>query len=169
MVHIQYVNDCSPKNVHWAVCTGVFGKRDTNRVEYEFLEVLDFDLGVSESDILSFHEPIMAAISPSHYDHPQASHQIVETAASSMDIDTSPTPQTHMPSRSGPSAPKYRSRIPIQQRTKAIRRSRNSSHSSSFPIDSRILIWNNVRGRRHCSRSRHRQPGSAFKRRVNID
>lgn len=32
----QYCNDSTLKNVHWALCTGVFGKRDVGRIEREF-------------------------------------------------------------------------------------------------------------------------------------
>ena len=42
----KYLNDSSLKNAHWALCTGVFGRRDVARIEREFLEVLDFELGV---------------------------------------------------------------------------------------------------------------------------
>lgn len=42
----KYLNDSSLKNVHWALCTGVFGRRDVARIEREFLEVLDFELSV---------------------------------------------------------------------------------------------------------------------------
>ncbi|KAJ7739562.1 hypothetical protein B0H16DRAFT_62958 [Mycena metata] len=57
----KYTNDSTLKNVHWALCTGVFGKRDVGRIEREFLEVLDWELGVSESDLLSHHEGLIAA------------------------------------------------------------------------------------------------------------
>ncbi|KAH8117105.1 hypothetical protein DFH11DRAFT_1542253 [Phellopilus nigrolimitatus] len=48
----KYLNDASLKNAHWALCTGVFGRRDVFRIEREFLEVLDFELSVKESDLL---------------------------------------------------------------------------------------------------------------------
>ncbi|KAF8904658.1 hypothetical protein CPB85DRAFT_1184668, partial [Mucidula mucida] len=51
----KYLNDSTLKNVHWATCTGVFGKRDIGRVEREFLDVLDFELHVSEADLLVHH------------------------------------------------------------------------------------------------------------------
>jgi hypothetical protein len=38
----------------------VFGKRDIGRIEREFLDVLDFELSISERDILAHYEPIMA-------------------------------------------------------------------------------------------------------------
>jgi hypothetical protein len=54
------LNDSTLKNVHWALCTGVFGKRDVGRIEREFLDVLDFQLSVSEDDILSHHHNFIA-------------------------------------------------------------------------------------------------------------
>ncbi|TEB39596.1 hypothetical protein FA13DRAFT_1596997, partial [Coprinellus micaceus] len=47
----KYLNDSTLKNVHWALCTGVFGKRDVGRIEREFLAVLDWELGVSEGEV----------------------------------------------------------------------------------------------------------------------
>jgi len=56
----KYLNDASLKNVHWATCTGIFGKRDIGRVEREFLDVLDWNLSISEADILDHHDSIMS-------------------------------------------------------------------------------------------------------------
>ncbi|EJD02161.1 uncharacterized protein FOMMEDRAFT_87447, partial [Fomitiporia mediterranea MF3/22] len=47
----KYLNDASLKNAHWALCTGVFGRRDIQRIEREFLEVLDWELGITEADL----------------------------------------------------------------------------------------------------------------------
>ncbi|KAI0005917.1 hypothetical protein BJV74DRAFT_800795 [Russula compacta] len=55
----KYLNDSSLKNVHWAVCTGVFGKRDIGRIEREFLDVLDFELSISENDIMAHRDAII--------------------------------------------------------------------------------------------------------------
>ncbi|KAJ7841759.1 hypothetical protein B0H13DRAFT_2239417 [Mycena leptocephala] len=61
IVASKYTNDSTLKNVHWALCTGVFGKRDVGRIEREFLDVLDWDLSVGESDLLAHHEGLLAA------------------------------------------------------------------------------------------------------------
>ncbi|KAJ6480793.1 hypothetical protein C8R47DRAFT_1018787 [Mycena vitilis] len=61
IVASKYTNDSTLKNVHWALCTGVFGKRDVGRIEREFLDVLDWQLGVDEADVLAHHEGLMAA------------------------------------------------------------------------------------------------------------
>ncbi|KAJ6480799.1 hypothetical protein C8R47DRAFT_598356 [Mycena vitilis] len=57
----KYTNDSTLKNVHWALCTGVFGKRDVGRIEREFLDVLDWELGVREADLLAHHEGLVRA------------------------------------------------------------------------------------------------------------
>ncbi|THH28210.1 hypothetical protein EUX98_g5982 [Antrodiella citrinella] len=60
----KYTNDSTLKNVHWALCTGVFGKRDIGRIEREFLDVLDFELGITEADILFHHANIVSLTHP---------------------------------------------------------------------------------------------------------
>ncbi|KAI0306681.1 hypothetical protein B0F90DRAFT_1808325 [Multifurca ochricompacta] len=70
IVASKYLNDSSLKNVHWAVCTGVFGKRDIGRIEREFLDVLDFELSISEDDIMAHHDAVMSLVSPNYrYSH----------------------------------------------------------------------------------------------------
>lgn len=66
MVASKFSNDSTLKNVHWALCTGVFGKRDVGRIEREFLDVLDFDLSITEDDILSHHDGLSSVAVPSH-------------------------------------------------------------------------------------------------------
>ncbi|KAJ6459526.1 hypothetical protein C8R45DRAFT_552234 [Mycena sanguinolenta] len=57
----KYTQDSTLRNVHWALVTGVFGKGDIGRIEREFLEVLDWQLGVAEADVLAHHEGLVAA------------------------------------------------------------------------------------------------------------
>jgi len=47
------------------MCTGVFGKRDVGRIEREYLDVLGFELKLSESDLLEHEQGIIAAITES--------------------------------------------------------------------------------------------------------
>jgi len=61
IVASKYLNDSTLKNVHWALCTGVFGKRDVGRIEREYLDVLNFELGISEDDLLSHHQGLLNA------------------------------------------------------------------------------------------------------------
>ena len=61
MAFSQYLNDSTLKNVHWALCTGVFGKRDVGRIEREYLDVLNFELKITEDDVLSHHQGLVAA------------------------------------------------------------------------------------------------------------
>ncbi|KAJ3722965.1 hypothetical protein C8R42DRAFT_695618 [Lentinula raphanica] len=74
IVASKYLNDSTLKNVHWALCTGVFGKRDVGRIEREFLDVLDWELNISEDDVLSHHAGITAAITPSPSPPPSRFH-----------------------------------------------------------------------------------------------
>ncbi|KAJ6462419.1 hypothetical protein DFH09DRAFT_1382723 [Mycena vulgaris] len=60
----KYTNDSTLKNVHWALCTGVFGKRDVGRIEREFLDVLDWELSVGEADLMAHHAGLAFALAP---------------------------------------------------------------------------------------------------------
>jgi len=60
----KYTNDSTLKNIHWALVTNVFGKRDIGRIEREFLDVLDWDLAVTESEILEHHSSIITLYLP---------------------------------------------------------------------------------------------------------
>ncbi|KAF6746075.1 hypothetical protein DFP72DRAFT_823451 [Ephemerocybe angulata] len=62
MTASKYLNDSTLKNVHWAMCTGIFGKSDVGRIEREFLAVLDWDLGVSEREILGLWDSLKWAV-----------------------------------------------------------------------------------------------------------
>ncbi|KAJ7894651.1 hypothetical protein B0H14DRAFT_3646376 [Mycena olivaceomarginata] len=61
IVASKYTSDSTLKNVHWALCTGVFGKRDIGRIEREFLDVLDWDLGVGEAECVVHHEGLVVS------------------------------------------------------------------------------------------------------------
>ncbi|KAF8176018.1 hypothetical protein BJ912DRAFT_1064048 [Pholiota molesta] len=62
IVASKYLNDSTLKNVHWALCTGVFGKRDVGRIEREYLDVLNFELKITEDDLLSHHQGLAEVI-----------------------------------------------------------------------------------------------------------
>ena len=77
----QYCNDSTLKNVHWALCTGVFGKRDVGRIEREFLDVLDYELGLTEADLLSHHDAIMSLTQAQRVRFHQRSHAVSAPAS----------------------------------------------------------------------------------------
>ncbi|KAJ7463358.1 hypothetical protein FB451DRAFT_1095151 [Mycena latifolia] len=56
----KYTQDSTLKNMHWALCTGVFGVGDVGRIEREFLEVLDWELGVREGEVVRVAEALSA-------------------------------------------------------------------------------------------------------------
>ena len=57
----QYHNDTSLKNPQWALATGVFSPRDISRIEREFLDVLDYQLRVTEADLLTLERPFISS------------------------------------------------------------------------------------------------------------
>ncbi|KAJ6608152.1 hypothetical protein B0H10DRAFT_1685114, partial [Mycena sp. CBHHK59/15] len=59
IVASKYTNNSTLKNVHWSLCTGVFGKHDVGVIEREFLEVLDWELGIGERDLLEHYTGVM--------------------------------------------------------------------------------------------------------------
>ncbi|KAF9521230.1 hypothetical protein CPB83DRAFT_900978 [Crepidotus variabilis] len=61
IVASKYLHDRTLLNDHWSLCSGRFGRRDIGRMEREFLSVLDFDLRISEDDILSHYSGITHA------------------------------------------------------------------------------------------------------------
>ncbi|KAJ6494905.1 hypothetical protein C8R47DRAFT_974563 [Mycena vitilis] len=63
IVASKYTHDCAIRNAEWALCTGLFGKGDIGRIEREFLEVLDWELGVREFDLLAHREGFLAGVS----------------------------------------------------------------------------------------------------------
>ncbi|KAI0309182.1 hypothetical protein OF83DRAFT_1179929 [Amylostereum chailletii] len=101
IVASKYLNDSSLKNVHWAMCTGVFGKRDIGRIEREFLDVLDWDLSITEADVLAHHaelSPLLPAL------HHVALTPPSSSSSSSSSTASSPLPALHFsPSPSGSS------------------------------------------------------------------
>ncbi|KAJ7614797.1 hypothetical protein FB45DRAFT_936085, partial [Roridomyces roridus] len=58
----KYANDSSLRNIHWAMCTGIFGSADIGRIEAEFLDVMQWRMGVSEAGGMAHREGLMAAI-----------------------------------------------------------------------------------------------------------
>jgi hypothetical protein len=98
----KYTNDSTMKNIHWAICTGVFGKRDVGRIEREFIDVLNWDLSFTEADILDHHDAIMA-LYPSYRHVLRASpvstsHTRVESQWSDSESDDSMSSSPRTPS-----------------------------------------------------------------------
>jgi len=85
VVASKYVNDISPKNTYWAAWTGVFGKRDIGRVEREFLDVLDWELSLRESDVIAQHNLLLAttrSTRPHAYHHHRSQPRVDATGLS---------------------------------------------------------------------------------------
>ncbi|KAF7313165.1 Cyclin N-terminal domain-containing protein [Mycena kentingensis (nom. inval.)] len=109
IVASKYTNDSTLKNVHWALCTGVFGKRDVGRIEREFLEVLDWELAIREADVLAHHQAIIEVASPkatlvvSAYTPPSPASSSISTPELASPVSSSST----LASSSSPSTPAH--------------------------------------------------------------
>ncbi|KIK71204.1 hypothetical protein GYMLUDRAFT_33344 [Collybiopsis luxurians FD-317 M1] len=64
IVASKYLNESSLPNVHWARITGLFGKTDVGRIEREFLEVLDWELKLTEEDLLAHYDSLSLSSFP---------------------------------------------------------------------------------------------------------
>ena len=71
----QYINDGAMRPRHWALCTTKFGIHDLSRIEREFLIVLDYRLGVTETELLDLalicSSSPRTSSNPPHVLHPQ--------------------------------------------------------------------------------------------------
>jgi hypothetical protein len=83
---VQSANDSTLRNISWSYATGVFGIKDIGRMEREFLDVLDYELTVSEADLLDLHETLI----PSRSSQPSTQlHPFFHTSA----LERAPRPQ----------------------------------------------------------------------------
>ncbi|KAI0772538.1 hypothetical protein BD413DRAFT_474289 [Trametes elegans] len=57
----KYTNDAHGKADHWARATGTLTKADVNRIEREFLRLLNFDMRVTDADLLAHADDIARA------------------------------------------------------------------------------------------------------------
>ncbi|KAG6819777.1 hypothetical protein H0H93_008743 [Arthromyces matolae] len=111
IVASKYLNDSTLKNVHWALCTGVFGKRDVGRIEREFLDVLDFQLSIAEDDLLSHHDGLstVAFSANTHrsrsFLHPHARRSHSRHSRAVPELDPSSPASSSSPASDSPRTP----------------------------------------------------------------
>ncbi|KAG6918828.1 hypothetical protein DXG01_011233 [Tephrocybe rancida] len=145
IVASKYLNDSTLKNVHWALCTGVFGKRDVGRIEREFLDVLDFQLGVAEDDLLSHHDGLsaVALVSHSHrasrsFIHPHSRRMQAHHVQPVPELDPSSPESSSSPGSESPRTPSTRATSPIYPPTHKGAQPQHSSKTleilRSFPF-----------------------------------
>ncbi|KAL0572584.1 hypothetical protein V5O48_009376 [Marasmius crinis-equi] len=143
IVASKYLNDSTLKNIHWALCTGVFGKRDVGRIEREFLDVLDWELQITEDDLMSHHAGLSAVAFP---------HVYQPTPASST-FSSSRSARKHH--RSQPSVPELEPCSPQSSSSSSVSSSSSSSPQtpSSFAASPESTSSNT---------KRHNSKGSSF-------
>jgi G1/S-specific cyclin PLC1 len=65
IVAAKYLNDSSPKNMHWATYAAIFDVNEINLMEKQLLYLLDYDLRFFEPEVCALFAPFMVAPSPS--------------------------------------------------------------------------------------------------------
>ncbi|KAH9065070.1 hypothetical protein EDB83DRAFT_2519690 [Lactarius deliciosus] len=64
IVAAKYLNDSSPKNVHWTKFAEIFHLHEINLMERELLAMLDYDLRFDEAEACRLFEPFMTSPPP---------------------------------------------------------------------------------------------------------
>ncbi|VDB91571.1 unnamed protein product [Peniophora sp. CBMAI 1063] len=89
----KFTNDSCLRNVHWAVVSCMFGPRDVGRIEREFLAVLDYELKISESDVLAHHAWLSSEAAPLEAYSPMVLPQLVLSHAEPASPASPSTPE----------------------------------------------------------------------------
>lgn len=103
VVASKYTNDASFRSVRWALATVVtgkqvtFGKRDVNRIEREFLGVLDWKLGFTQEHILVHYDAIMGL----YRDAPEPASDTPPSSQSPSRVAVTPPPHYFPPRGTG--------------------------------------------------------------------
>ncbi|KAJ7445271.1 hypothetical protein FB451DRAFT_1055677 [Mycena latifolia] len=137
----KYTQDSTLKNVHWALCTGVFGVRDVGRIEREFFEVLDWELGVTEAEVMEHYAGLCAR------EVPHATKPSVPTLAPAS-LPPSPQKASLPPSAAPNPAPSKLAPHPASRRFKLHALLRAAA--ASLPI--------HMHGSAHAHRAQHHHP-----------
>ncbi|GAA94131.1 uncharacterized protein L969DRAFT_93514 [Mixia osmundae IAM 14324] len=64
IVAAKYLNDNSPKNMHWTKYAAIFPLAETNLMESQLLQLLDYDLRMSEEELLVHFRPFLRQAVP---------------------------------------------------------------------------------------------------------
>ena len=60
IVAAKYLNDSSPKNKHWCRYAQMFSQAEINLMEKQLLYLLDYDLGITEREIVENFQPFLS-------------------------------------------------------------------------------------------------------------
>lgn len=64
IVTAKYLNDSSPKNKHWAKYASMFSLAEVTLMEKQLLYLLDYDLRMSEDELLHHFQPFLRRATP---------------------------------------------------------------------------------------------------------
>ncbi|CED83870.1 Cyclin [Phaffia rhodozyma] len=62
----KYLNDSSPKNKHWCRYAHLFSQAEVNLMEKQLLFLLDYDLAITESEVIEHFSPFFAHQQPAY-------------------------------------------------------------------------------------------------------
>lgn len=114
IVAAKYLNDSSPKNKHWCRYAQMFSQAEINLMEKQLLYLLDYDLAITENEIVVNFQPFLSQYS---FDSPVCS----SPATSSPTLPITPVTPVR--------APAYY-QAPVQVQAQACPSSSSSSSSS---------------------------------------
>ncbi|GAA5868951.1 hypothetical protein JCM8547_003230 [Rhodosporidiobolus lusitaniae] len=141
----KYLNDSSPKNKHWTRYAAIFPQAEVNLMERQLLFLLDFDLRMDETELLTHFEPFLPCEPVASTSQLRVSAQIHTPSSSSESsrhvesISTPPRrPSSCAPVKLSTPAPRARrasSRTRYEEVSPAESQSSLSSASPITPMD----------------------------------
>ncbi|KAN0140159.1 hypothetical protein V8E53_002055 [Lactarius tabidus] len=106
IVAAKYLNDSSPKNVHWQKFADIFHLHEINLMERELLAMLDYDLRFDEAEACRLFEPFMTPPPPRNQEARRKALSVVAQASRARkQAQTQPPPSHPLESVTVVSAP----------------------------------------------------------------
>ncbi|GAA5971544.1 hypothetical protein JCM11641_000634 [Rhodosporidiobolus odoratus] len=128
----KYLNDSSPKNKHWTRYAAIFPQAEVNLMERQLLFLLDFDLRMDETELLTHFEPFLprepVASTSQLRVQTQIHTTIREPASSPRHVEALPT------------TPRRPSRTPVKLETPTSRRRSRTHHEEVSPAESEFSV-----------------------------
>ena len=95
IVAAKYLNDSSPKNVHWQKFADIFHLHEINLMERELLAMLDYDLRFDEAEACRLFEPFMTTPPPRNQEARRKALSVVAQASRARKQAQTQPPPSH--------------------------------------------------------------------------
>ncbi|KAI0784422.1 hypothetical protein C8Q75DRAFT_810198 [Abortiporus biennis] len=141
----KFLNDSTLKNIHWSRASGIFRTREITRMEREFLAVLDFQLSITEEDILEHHSSIVLATRSSSA---SLYHRITKRISWSSESSTTTCSSPSTPSTRSPTPPPPSMVVPSQSKP---------SRPTSFILPDNVSVTQSTTQRSSVPERAHRR------------